>query len=313
MSSALVRGEFERIALLRAVFGDRAAGYDLAIGDDCAVLAPVEGQLVWSIDAAVEGTHFRRDLMTLEDAGFRATMAALSDLAAMGATPRGVTSALILPREVTDEDLLAIARGQRAAADVAGTAIVGGNLARGPSLSITTSVLGVAARPLTRAGARAGDGVFVAGLLGHATLGLALAQRGREDLPDVLRAFRRPSARILEGLSAAKQGATACIDVSDGLASDAAHLADASGLSVELDGETLEAMVPRDLCDQLGTTPLDAVLSGGEDYAIVATAPSGLSGFTKIGRCVVRREAAVYVARGGHVTAASSSGFDHFR
>src|SRR5262249_4934424 len=157
-----------------ARFAARAPGVEIGIGDDAAVLDPTAGRrLVWTIDAQVEGVHFRREFLSgWHDAGFRAFMAAASDLAAMGAEPSCALSALELPEPFDDESLDAIALGQRAAADRVHAAIVGGNLSRAPGLAITTTLLGSATRAIARSGAKPGDGVYLAGPIGLASAGL---------------------------------------------------------------------------------------------------------------------------------------------
>lgn len=290
--------ELDRIALLLATFGD--GGVRLGIGDDAAVVDVPACSLVWTIDAAVEGTHFRRAWLSWEDVGWRSFMAAASDLAAMGAEPIAALSALVLADDVDDDALAALAQGQRAAAAEVGAPVVGGNLARGRETSITTTVLGRAARPITRAGAREGDLVVVAGPLGHAAAGLAALVAGSMD-DATIAAWRRPRARIDAGRALAPGGATSAIDVSDGLARDASHLADASGVRIVLDEAALLA----------SGVALDHVLFGGEDYALLATAPSTIAGFTPIGE-VARGAGVALRRRDGSVVPVPPRGFDHF-
>lgn len=312
--------EWTKIALLRAAFGARAGEHvRLGIGDDAAVLAPAAEPLVWTVDASVEGVHFRRDLLSLADVGYRATMAAASDLAAMGAAPLGLLAALVLPRAITDDELAAIASGQREAADALGSAVIGGNLARGGELSITTTALGVAARPLTRAGARPGDGVWMAGPVGLAAAGLAVltsaGASARSPAADAaVRAWRRPTARIADGLRAAER-AHAAIDVSDGLAQDAGHLAEASDVSIVLDAAAITSAELRAIAAEIARDPLDLALRGGEDYALVVTLAPGdrLDGFVRIGDVTERSAARVSLrSAGGAITALDGRGFDHF-
>jgi thiamine-monophosphate kinase len=308
--------EHERIAALAALFGDRVApGVTLAIGDDAAVIAPVGDPLVWSIDAAVEGTHFRRDLMTLADAGWRATMAALSDLAAMGAAPVGVLSALALPQSLTDEELYAIAAGQRDAAAACGTSVIGGNLARADVVSITTSVIGRAAHPLTRAGASPGDQVWLLGDPGWASAGMRVIEASLtgQGVERASHAFRRPSARIAGGLAAARSGATACIDVSDGLGADLGHLARSSGVAITIDEAALADEDLAGVARSLGVSWAALAIGGGEDYALVATAPAGVTipGFRLIGACSAGSGVSVRDRIGG-VRALDAAGWDHF-
>jgi thiamine-monophosphate kinase len=310
--------EWDRIEALRAIFaGPALAGVVVAIGDDAAVLEPGPDLLVWTVDAAVDGVHFRRDLLSFVDVGYRATMAAASDLAAMGAAPRGLLSALVLPADVGDAELAELAAGQRAAADALGTAILGGNLARGGELSITTTALGAAPRPLTRAGALPGDALWVAGPIGLAAAGLRLLLTGRVPVSPAARAavqlWRRPEARLAAGI-AARGWAHAAIDVSDGLAQDAGHLARASGVDVILDAAAIVSSALREVAAELGDDPLDLALHGGEDYALVVAAPDGvgLPGFTRIGS-VARGAGAVQLRReDGAIVALVARGFDHF-
>ncbi|WP_437984068.1 thiamine-phosphate kinase [Sorangium sp. So ce117] len=325
------RSEWKRIEMLRAVLGGVAGDHVLCgIGDDAAILAPVAPRgdalpgspepLVWTVDSAVEGVHFRRDLLGFEDLGYRATMAAASDLAAMGARPVGLLAALVLPPSVSDDELGALARGQRAACDEIGTAVIGGNLSRGGEISITTTALGVAALPLRRDGARPGDALALAGPVGLAAAGFALLDRGIAPAgaaaEQAIHAFRRPVARIDAGLRAAAC-ARAAIDVSDGLVADVAHLARASGVRALLDPAALVSADLRDAAAQLGLDALDLALYGGEDYAVVVAGPDvgELAGFVVIGRCVPREEGASDVALlgpGGQLTSLVARGYDHF-
>jgi thiamine-monophosphate kinase len=315
-----VSSEWDRVAALQAIFARPAlAGVVVGIGDDAAVLDPGPDPLVWTVDAAVDGVHFRRDLLSFVDIGYRATMAAASDLAAMGAAPRGLLSALVLPPDVGDAELAELAAGQRAAADALGTAIVGGNLARGSELSITTTALGAAPRPLTRAGAQAGDALWAAGALGLAAAGLALLLAGRSAVSPAARAavqiWRRPEARLAAGI-AARGWAHAAIDVSDGLAQDAGHLARASAVDVILDAATIVSPALREVAAELGDDPLDLALHGGEDYALLVAAPddAGLAGFTRIGSIVPAAGAGSVQLRrdDGAIVALVARGFDHF-
>ncbi len=312
--------EWDRIEALRATFAAPSLpGVVVGIGDDAAVLAPGAEPLVWTVDAAVDGVHFRRDLLSFVDIGYRATMAAASDLAAMGAAPRGLLTALVLPADVGDVELALLATGQREAADALGTAIVGGNLARGSELSITTTALGAAPAPLTRAGALPGDALWAAGALGLAAAGLSLLLAGRVAVsPAALAAvqsWRRPRAQIAAGL-AARGWAHAAIDVSDGLAQDVRHLARASGVDVVLDAAAVLSPELRAIAAELGDDPLELALHGGEDYALLVAAPDGPApgGFTRIG-WILRQAGAgsVQLAReDGAIVAVVGRGFDHF-
>lgn len=319
--TATSSSELARIELLRAILGaPTGRGVLLGIGDDAAVLGPVDEPLVWTIDAAVEGVHFRRDLLSLEDLGWRATMACASDLAAMGARPLGLLAGLTLPAWVTDADLAALAHGQRAAAESLGTWVLGGNLARGSELSISTTALGAAERPFRRDGARPGDGLFLAGPVGLAAAGLRLLERGSAIASDAeaeaIAAWRRPTARLDAGLSA-RVYASAAIDVSDGLARDLAHVARASGVLAVIDPTTLVTTTLVGVARALAVDPLELALHGGEDYALVVAAPPSarLPGFARIGGCeqpdAALGEVAMVDAQGRR-RAVVPRGFDHF-
>jgi thiamine-monophosphate kinase len=289
----------------------------VGIGDDAAVLAPEVESIVWSVDAAVEGVHFRRDWMSLEDIGFRSLMAAASDLAAMGARPRGVLSALVLPGDFGDEELDRLARGQAEAAAILGTAVVGGNLARGTELSVTTTVLGAAVHPLLRAGAKAGDVVAVAGALGLAAAGIeALRMRQlNTSVERAIAAYRRPRALIEEGVAASGH-AHAAIDLSDGLALDASRLAAESGVGIVFEASRLRAAGGADLlaaAEALDLDPLELALHGGDDYALLMTFDPGrlTPPFVVIGRCVANAGIALQEADGA-VRTLEPRGYDHF-
>lgn len=298
-------GEFDAVRRLLALWGPLAQG----VGDDAAVLAvPPGASLVVSTDTSVDEVHFRRTWLTPEEIGWRATAAALSDLAAMGAAPLGLTWALVLPdawRPALDE----LALGVGAAARASGCPIVGGDMSRGAVLTLTVTVLGAAARPLPRSGAQPGDVVWLTGRLGGPGRALA-AWLGGGRPTDVDRArFARPVARIPQGLAAAAAGATAAIDLSDGLVQDAGHMAAASGVALDLDLDALP-VVP-------GADPVLAAASG-EEYELLLTAPPGVDlaaalpapvPVTAIGRVVEGR--GVTARRGGAVVAVAP-GHDHF-
>jgi thiamine-monophosphate kinase len=310
--------EQRRIETLQALFASSVArGVSVGIGDDSAVLEPpANRRLVVSVDEQIEGTHFRREWLTMEDIGFRATMAAASDLAAMGAEPLWIVAALALPADLSDADFEAIARGQRAAADALPVTIVGGNLARGPAIGITTTVVGAAVAPILRAGARAGDGVFVAGALGLASLGLMALERGvRDEATAAARhAWQRPIAHVDDALRVAAV-ATAAIDVSDGLAKDLGAICAASGVGAEIEEASLRALA-RDCGTEraahaLGEDALAHVLGGGEDYALVIASPGSVPGFRRIGE-FVEGERSVFVRYSDGRREVARAGFDHF-
>ncbi len=243
-------------------WGSRAFG----IGDDAAVLDVPEGQrLVASTDATVEGVHFRREWLSAQDIGARAATAALSDLAAMAATPIGLLLALGVP-EAWQAELVELARGVGKAAERANCPVVGGNVTRAVELSLTVTVLGSAGRPLRRSGARAGDEVFVTGSFGGPGAALDALLSGHVPEVEDMTRFANPEARLAEARWLADAGATAAIDVSDGLVADLEHLARASRLTVELELAGVPCL-PR-------VSPMQALVSG-EEYELVVTMPAG--------------------------------------
>ena len=316
--------ELARVAALRALFARDSAGVALAIGDDAAVL---DGGLVWTVDAQVEGTHFRTAWASWEDVGWRSFMAAASDLAAMGAEPLAALSSLVLAPAVDDAALQALARGQAAAADALGIAVVGGNLARGSETSVTTTLLGRAAHPVLRSGARAGDDLWLAGAVGLAGAGFVAAEAAMQDarvqsacmhnahMVSCLRALTRPVARIADGRTLVGT-AHAAIDVSDGLAHDAGQLAAASGVRFVLDAAAILDCGGEDLAKAslaLGREALDLALHGGEDYALLAASAAPLMGFTRIGRCEAWSDGArVLLVTEQGTQPLAPRGYDHF-
>lgn len=297
--------EFDAIRRMLNVWGARASG----IGDDAAVVHPPRGDaLIVSVDSAVEGRHFQPRWLSAREIGYRAVAAALSDLAAMAARPVGVLTAVAVPESWVPR-LDDIAAGIGDAVDATRTVILGGNLTAATELSITTTVLGAAFAPLSRGGARTGDLVYVSGALGGPALAVRRLSSG-DDAGVARDRFARPVPRLLEARWLAEQGATAAIDISDGLIADLRHLASASGVAIAIDG----AMLP---CFP-GATP-ELALASGEEYEIVATAPReldlaafgarfGLS-LTCIGRVVGGASGSVAV---DGIDVANVAGHDHF-
>ena len=313
--------EARALAVLKQLLGgDRVSPDVLAsIGDDAAVLAGGRQQLVWTVDVCVEGVHFRPSWLTRADVGWKSFHAAASDLAAMAAKPVAALSSLILPRGASEKDLRGIARGQRDAARALGCPIVGGNVSRGRELSVTTTVLGHAATPLLRSGARVGDEVWLLGQVGLAAAGLAVLSRrspprgGRAAVAECVAAWRRPRALVREA-SRLRGRATSAIDVSDGLAGDVLHLAEACRVRAVLDETLLLGRVRpalRRVSEALGKSPLELMLSGGEDYAVVATGPRSRRprGVSVIGH--VERGRGGVLARTDGSRRALARGFDH--
>lgn len=248
--------EFDHIRTLLGTWGPVAHG----IGDDAATLTPPPGQqLVISTDVTVEGVHFRREWLSTHDAGARGATAALSDLAAMAASAEGVLLSLVVP-EIWQDRLAEFAAGVAGPVAAAGARIIGGNIARGETFSATFTVLGFAAAPVRRSGASPGDVLYVTGTLGGPKAALAAWARGEQPDPRALDRFLHPKARLTEARWLAASGATALIDISDGLAADARHLAAASGLSARISAGS----VPR-----FDSASVEDALTSGEEYELL--------------------------------------------
>ncbi len=295
--------EFDTIRMLMARWGDLAVD----IGDDAAVLPRlVSGLRVVSTDACVEEVHFRRAWITPAEVGHRAAAAALSDLAAMGARAECVLVAFVVPPS-WQADLAQVADGIGAQVRAAGARIVGGNLSRGATFGITLTVIGVAERVVSRAGAQVGDLVCVTGTLGGPAAALAAWERG--DTPEAWARsrFAAPSPRLAAGQALAAAGATAMLDISDGLAVDARHLGAASGVRLALN----EARLPVGP----GVRPASALLSG-EEYELLVTMPpaafAAVAGHWEAEQGVPLTVIGEVVRTDSASDAAAVSGHDHF-
>jgi thiamine-monophosphate kinase len=311
--------EFSRIALIRERLCTPAADVDLGIGDDAAVLSATFARDVVSVDAAVEGVHFRREFASWRQIGFRSLVAALSDLAAMGARPRAMLVSLILPAEFRDAELLELVEGMSEAARVYGSPVVGGNLSAGAQVSITTTVIGAATGEiLTRSGARPQDRIYVTGTLGAAGLGLGCLKAGcvgPAAAPFIDR-WRRPIARIDEG-QLLLGVASAAIDLSDGLLQDLGHLCEASGVGADVTLRDLPlGSGAVDLAAQLGLDALDLALGGGEDYELIFTVPAG-EPLPSVGTCIgtinANSGSLLMIDPHGQRVPATRDGYRHFR
>ncbi|MBV8462183.1 MAG: thiamine-phosphate kinase [Acidimicrobiales bacterium] len=242
---------------------------EVGIGDDAAVLGlGANERLVVSVDLVAEDVHFDLGVGTPADAGWKALAVALSDLAAMGATPRFAVVAVASP---PDRDLDDFGQGLAEAAAAFRCPVVGGDLSRAGALVASVTVAGSLpndGRPaLTRSGARVGDLLFLTGPLGASAAGLRQLRAGTTATPESatsIRAYLRPQPRIAEGLAARRGQATAAIDISDGLAADAGHLAEASGVGLSFDGLPVAE-----------GARLEEAIGGGEDYELLLAAPDG--------------------------------------
>jgi thiamine-monophosphate kinase len=272
-------GEFELLALLRERLPTAGPRLVLGSGDDAAITVPA-GAVATSVDALVEGVHFRRETASLRQIGRKALSTALSDLAAMGAEAGEAYIVLGAPEGMSEAELLELGEGMAAVASETGTAIAGGDLTRAPVLTLAVTVTGYAARAenfVTRGGARPGDALVVTGELGGAAAGLLLLEDPSLPGDDALRERQLdPTPLIAAGQALATARATAMIDVSDGLAGDANHVAVASGALLTIDADTLPiAPGVAAIAAAADRDPLELAASGGEDYELFAALPPG--------------------------------------
>jgi len=272
-------GEFGLIARVTARL--RAGSMCLlGPGDDAAVVTAPDRRVVACTDVLVEGRHFRRDWASAVDVGHRAAAANLADIAAMGAIPTALLVALCAPADLEASWAEGLADGLSAEAAEVGASVVGGDMSASPTLTIAVTALGDldGRAPVVRSGARPGDIVALAGRIGHAAAGYTVLSRGFRTPRLLVEAYRRPLVPYAAGPDAAVLGATAMIDVSDGLLADLGHVADASRVAVDLHRDAFELpRQMRDAAQALGVDPYRWVLTGGDDHALVATFPAGVS------------------------------------
>ena len=279
---------------------------DVWIGDDAAVVSLAPGRLVFATDAAVAGVHADLDLTSLEDLGWKALTATVSDVGAVGARPSFAVVDFCAP---PGTDLVRLAAGVAQAAAQWSCPVVGGDVTTARDVAVAAAVIGVlegAEPPVLRSGASPGDRLLVTGPLGASAAGLRLLRAGVREPASAIAAHARPRARIAEGVAARRAGATAMMDISDGLAIDLHRLADASEVGVVLHSVPVAN----------GATEAEA-LGGGEDFELLVASPdpsglvdafvaAGLRSPIEIGRCSADR--AVRTLRGRPL---ERTGFEH--
>jgi thiamine-monophosphate kinase len=324
--------EHELLARLRDRAGAASARLQIGSGDDAAISVP-GGATATSVDAIVDGVHFRRAQSSLPEIGRKGLAAALSDLAAMGAEAGEAYVVLGVPPDLEGAQCLELVDGIEELARDTGTALAGGDVVRAPALTLAFTVVGHAADAaamVTRAGARAGDRLVLTGEVGGDGAGLALLERPQlgegltgDTEAQLRRRSLRPEPRLAAGAALAAAGATAMIDLSDGLGADAARIGEASAalLSIEAEAVPLQPGVA-EVAAAGGFDPLELAFAAGEDYELLACLPSerleearaavGETGtpLSVIGAVASGRGAEIRLPGGGRL---EPSGFDQLR
>jgi thiamine-monophosphate kinase len=234
--------------------------------------------VVASTDLLIENRHFRRDWSTANDIGHKAAARNFADIVAMGARPTSLLVGLAAPAgtELTWLDGLLAGFAEECAQ--VGAGVVGGDVSAADAIVLAVTALGdlQGREPVLLSGAKPGDVVAVAGRLGWAAAGFAVLSRGFRSPVQVVNAHRRPEPPYEQGIQAAELGATSMTDISDGLVADLGHIAEASGVRIDLRGDSLQpAAKLRDVSSALNSDPMGWVLGGGDDYSLVATFPNG--------------------------------------
>ncbi|MEY4323749.1 MAG: thiamine monophosphate kinase [Actinomycetota bacterium] len=304
-------GEFEIIDRLRKKFHQNSSVI-VPSGDDAAVVAMPDGDVVITTDVAVEGVHFRKEWSTPIEIGQRITAQNFSDVVAMGAWPVAIVVAVVAPKETPLNFLEALTAGIEDECKKVDASVVGGDMSRGDQLMIAITAIGQrrGVKPVLRSGAQVGDTVYVSGRLGYSAAGLACLMRGSRSPREAVSAYLTVEPNYQLGIDAARSGATSMIDISDGLVADAGHVATSSKVRINLDSS---ALAPGDfltsLAQGMGVDPWQWVLAGGEDHGLLATfsgpAPEG---FRPIGRVEAGEEGVLVDGQ----TPRFVHGHDHF-
>jgi thiamine-monophosphate kinase len=295
-------GEFGLIDRIAGILGEE-------LGDDCAKVEPPRGKILLTVDVLVEGVHFLRRYPP-EAVGWKAVSVSVSDLAGNGGHPRWVLVSLIVPADLEVSYVEGIYRGIRKACEFYRCRVVGGNVSRGDGVILDVTAVGEGERPKGRAGAKPGDLLFVSGTLGDSRAGLELLLMERKSYEDfelrLIERHLRPSARV-DYVRHIQKYATASMDISDGLVSDAWHISKRSGVRLDIDSSRIPLSEElRLFCHKHGKDPRDYALFGGEDYQLLFTQPetrwNPFMDMTPIGR--VSEGSGVYVdgelREGGH-------------
>jgi thiamine-monophosphate kinase len=328
--------EDELVAAIARVVSAPSMGVRVGIGDDAAIASVRMGELALTADILVEGVHFERAIIAPRDLGYKAIAVNLSDVAAVAASPRYALVSLAIPVDVDAAWVIELYGGMTEACAEHAVSIVGGDLSSGPQVVLSVAIAGEApaGRAILRSGASPEERIAVTGSLGGSAGGLLLARSRKEMLSEaltagwgreLLRAHERPQARVAEGQTLAQAGATAMMDLSDGLARDLPRLCRASGVGATISSRSVPvASAVRRLAERFDVDALELALSGGEDYELLVTIPGGAVAdartrlherfgvpLTDIG--ATETGDGVRIETDGDVRPLIASGWDHFR
>lgn len=309
----MIESEATLIARLRELFNTSfQSGVELGIGDDAAVLAASNNKLVATVDMAVEGIHFRRDWSSPFQIGAKLTTANLADIFAMGAVPKYLLVAAAISQVNNSEVITELAKGIRSVADNFKVTVIGGDLSKSESMNLSITALGeLSGKPILRSGAQVGDLLYLSSLPGLSAAGLAILNRGLDRPRYVVDAHLNPKLVAPDKLI---KVATSMCDISDGLVTDAGHIAKSSTVNINLNKELIinapDFKDLAELANELGEDVFDWILAGGEDHFFLATVnPSSASEELGI-------KVGVVTAGGGEIlldgAVINKSGYQHF-
>jgi thiamine-monophosphate kinase len=278
--------ESELIAALSDIFASSNPDLITGIGDDGAVAKALGSHqnIVMATDIAVEGVHFNRAWSNLKEIGAKITAANLADIFAMGGDPKYLLIGAALPQNISIEDVRELAFGIKSEADLVGCDVVGGDISKSPSLTISIAAIGSVETPITRAGAKVGDKVYVSNLPGYSAAGLWQLENG-EKSSEFISQHKAPKVNYV----AAKtfRGSNSLIDISDGLISECGHISKASSVAIELDAKLIEKIPTfnqlNELSVKVGQDVWQWILTGGEDHAFLGTGSEVPNGAFEIG------------------------------
>jgi thiamine-monophosphate kinase len=319
LSRTATLAEVGEFPLISAITQGLSLAPDVRVGpgDDAAVLA-IGDAVVASVDVLVEGVHFRRDWSEAGDVGRKAVAVNIADIEAIGARATGLLVGFSAPADLSLGWVLDFANGLDKESQTAGVSLLGGDVTRARDITIAVTAMGTldGRDPVLRSGARAGDVVAIHGRLGWAAAGLVVLGRGFRSPRVLVEAQRVPQISYGAGAVAAQAGATSMIDISDGLLADLGHVAQASGVLINLRRDAFEVAEPlQAVAAATGSDPYTLIFTGGDDHALAATFPSPDAvpdGWLVVGEVSAANDDQGTVRVDG-VVWESASGFDHFR